>query len=679
MIRSVAFLVAGCAAAFSQTPESAVIRINVNLVQVDAVVTNSKHEHVRDLKVEDFELLQDGKPQKITNFSYVGRPPAPSSPAFVPAVPEKRGVPAPPPVARPMKPSDARRMIALVVDDLGLSFAGIVHVRDALGNFVDQEMQPGDMVAIVRTSGGMGALQQFTTDRTLLHAAIDHVKFTTGRVGVDSFALTDREIPADDSHEQQAVTGRPMFLSGTFAAIEYVLAGLRDLPGRKSLVLFSESMGVSRDTIRAVVDSANRASVVIYTIDPRGVPAFAFSAAENVAPSSKRGAMILDQRNALLFNSRQGLAALAEETGGLFFHDDNFVNDALHRAVDNTEGYYLLGYHPDPSTFDVKTGRLKFHQLRVRVKSARLQVRSRMGFLGQSEEDVSDAPRTREAQLIGALTSPFSSGSIHVRLTSMFNRMPDGEPGISALLYIDAKDLDFAEEPDGQRKATLEVAAWTFGDSGTAVDQSDRSFTVALRHDQYDATLKKGLIYSVNLPVRKPGPYQMRVAVRDASSAQLGSASQFIEIPDLKNGRLELSSILLRQDTGAASSDAGHSEGRVSEPDPAGSAAVRIFKPGDALVYGYFVFNARTDLSKKADLVVETRLSRDNQRIYRSQPMIPNLGTETDAHTFRAGGHFQLAASITPGDYVLQVIVADKLARARNDYASQWIDFEVEK
>ena len=157
-------------------PPPGVIRINVNLVQVDAVVTDSKGKVVTDLKAEDFEVLQDGKPQAITNFSFIDVKEStvrgfPARPVAQP----RGGAPAPP-LPRPVfRPQQARRTVAIVVDDLGLSFDSIVRIRQSITKWVDTQMQPGDLVAVIRTSAGMGALQQFTADKRLLHSAIEQI------------------------------------------------------------------------------------------------------------------------------------------------------------------------------------------------------------------------------------------------------------------------------------------------------------------------------------------------------------------------------------------------------------------------------------------------------------------------------------------------------------------------
>src|SRR5438270_87781 len=110
------------------------------------------------------------------------------APAFAPP-PRPADKTAPPVPPARLRPGQVRRTVALVVDDLGTSFESLAYVRQALKKFVDQQMQPGDLVAIMRTSAGMGALQQFTNDKRLLYRAIEHVRwYPQGRSGTSAFA-----------------------------------------------------------------------------------------------------------------------------------------------------------------------------------------------------------------------------------------------------------------------------------------------------------------------------------------------------------------------------------------------------------------------------------------------------------------------------------------------------------
>ncbi len=185
-----------CLSIVGQTPrvqqskkadDDEVVRITTNLVQVDAVVTDKKGSLVTDLKPEEFQIFEDGKPRQISNFSLVLLPGQSAAQPGKSALAIDRNAPGVPPV--PLRPEQGRRTIALVVDDLGLSFESTYHVREALKKYVDQQMLPGDLVAIIRTSGGIGALQQFTTDKRQLYAAIEKIRwYPNGRSGVSAIA-----------------------------------------------------------------------------------------------------------------------------------------------------------------------------------------------------------------------------------------------------------------------------------------------------------------------------------------------------------------------------------------------------------------------------------------------------------------------------------------------------------
>jgi VWFA-related protein len=677
-----------------QTPDT-VIRINVNLVQVDAVVVDAKDQAVIDLKKEDFVVLQDGKPQAITNFSFIDTKAgvvrnASAKAAPKPAPPVKGAPPPPPPMAS--RPKQIRRTVALVVDDLGLSFDSIARVRQALKKYVDQEMQPNDLVAIIRTGAGMGSLQQFTTDKRMLYAAIDHVKYNSfGRVGISSFAPLQAVTPNDIDTSNADNEREQIFSAGTMGAIQYVVEGLKELPGRKSVALFSENLKLMyngeqsqrvQDSIKHLGDAANRASVVIYSIDPRGVVYTGLTAADNTSGRTPQQiSQVNMDRSQQMFDSQEGMVILAHETGGLFMQNTNDISGALTKVMDDGNGYYLLGYHPDASTFDLKTGQPKFHSLAVRVKRPGLHVRYRSGFFGTSDRETAPVPRTRLAQIAHALSSPFGTGALHLRLTTLFSQTEKSGPYVNSLLYFDPRELEFTDEPDDWHKAVIDVVCMTFGDSGQSVDTTDKTWTVRLKGDTYRNVLKTGLVYSVHVAVKKPGAYQMRVVLRDATSEKIGSASQFIDVPDINKGRLALSGIVLRADlpqAATAPNGPDHPEGQQStEVDPEGTPAVRIFKPGTAIMYGYQILNAQADNAKQPELEVQTRLFRDGEQVYTGKPAPMAFSGQNDPKRLIGGGRMQLGGKITPGDYVLQVIVTDKLAKEKYRIATQSMDFEI--
>ena len=175
----------------SPTPPPAdgtdVVKITTTLIQIDVTVKDKKGDVVTDLRPDEVEVYENGQKQTISNFSFV------SNPRNVGAAPEAASKTEPaglPPSA--IKAENVRRTIALVVDDLTLSFESTAHVRRALKKFVDEQMQDGDVVAIIRTGAGIGALQQFTNDKRQLYAAIERVRWNATGAGGDRRVCSDR-------------------------------------------------------------------------------------------------------------------------------------------------------------------------------------------------------------------------------------------------------------------------------------------------------------------------------------------------------------------------------------------------------------------------------------------------------------------------------------------------------
>ena len=155
------FCVLATQSSAQQTPSpEGVIRINVNLVQVDAIVTDAKGKPVTNLTADDFKVFQDGKAQTITDFSFVdvrdSRVNTPPPPTVLKSQQAKnQPAPVPPPPLPPIRSDQIRRTIALMVDDLALSADGTIRVRQTLKKWVDTEMRPGDLVAVLGL-GGLG-------------------------------------------------------------------------------------------------------------------------------------------------------------------------------------------------------------------------------------------------------------------------------------------------------------------------------------------------------------------------------------------------------------------------------------------------------------------------------------------------------------------------------------------
>jgi len=658
------------------TPKAKVFRVNVNLVQVDAVVTDKNDRPVTDLTADDFIILQDGKSQKITNFSLVRMkgPDIHRPIAKKQAVKTRKDTP-PPPLSIRIKPDQVRRVIAIVVDDLGLSFPNTTKIREAVKKWINEEMRPGDLVAVIMTGRGLGSLEQFTGDKKLLYAAADRIRWNVGgRVGSDSYTSVSELTALSPQQEEERSRG---LIMGSLGAIRYVIKGLENIPGRKSLIFFSENMALhfdlteagvfgmnlsesARDSMRRLIEEANRAAVVIHTIDPRG---------------SSWGAY-MDVSSVDIAASREGLFYMAEQTGGLSIYYRNHIDGVLRDIARDGDIYYLIGYQPDAGTIEeIRTGKTKYHNIQVRVKPPGLRVRSRSGFFTIPEDQYE--PLTDRERMIQALQSPFVSDDLRVRLTTLYMQTQENIPCIYALLHFDADKLTFTRGPDGRRNTAVYVLGGIYDADGQQIDFIDKRWDLSVEDRAYENFKRNGIASLMRVPIKKAGPYQMRIVLSDIESGLLGRASHFIEVPRVDKGRLALSGILLTADKSIAGMAGDRKEGILTDREINGTAAVRIFKPGDTIVWVYQILNAKINKDNKSQIQTYVRLFREGQEVFCGQPSDQTLEVQDNSERILGIGRMRLER-LPPGIYALQVIVLDMLAKEKHRMALQSIDFEVQ-
>jgi VWFA-related protein len=398
-----------------------VIRISTDLVQIDAVITDNDGRGVVDLRPEDIEVYEDGRKQTISHFQYVAAGPGTSG----------KGVAAPAASATPGEP----RSFVFVVDNLGLPLEGIARARRLIKSFVTSGLQPRDRAAIIETSKTKGGTFLLTSDPKLLSEAADRIHaIVWGRALLGSFG--GRELDLTSRHDQLTMQ--------SIAVLKNTIDALRAHPGRKSVILVSDGFAaritVDMDrllqrftttpldslygddsmwaALRSLTDQANRASVVIYTLDSTGLQTSgtSFGTTQRLMTGSVRnptntatvgdvrdddGLLVTGYgasreslvRSAVRTAREDSLIEIAEQTGGLAVISQNDLDGGLKRIVDDLSGYYLIGYVPEQATFEARPGPPPFHSVKVEVKRPGLKVRSRKGFYGVTDELVAqEAP-----------------------------------------------------------------------------------------------------------------------------------------------------------------------------------------------------------------------------------------------------------------------------------------------
>jgi len=654
-----------------------VVKITTNLVQVDAVVTKDG-KPVTNLKPEDFEIFEDGKPQTITSFAYISNVPN-STPQ--PATADKK-TPGVVPYA-PVKPNEARRTIAFVVDDLGLSAESMAQVRKQLRKFVAEQLQPNDLVAIIRTGGVMGALQQFTNDKRILTRAADQLRWNIcSRMGLYAFSPVGRQNALPSCAYRS--------YSSTLKSLRFIVDAMGYLPGRKSMVLLSDSIpresqdeflmdqgvqegagGNNDDDLTLPADSTNylaslqkiaekaiRSSVVIYSVDTQGLQYTGPTAADAISGRDPRQITnLLSMRSQMLFQRREGAELIARQTGGFQVRNSNSYD--LNRIMEDQSGYYLLGYRPSEETFN-----RRFHHIKARVKRSGMNLRTRFGFFGVTEDEAANAKRPSTQDLTNlALASPFIAQDIEVDMTSFFLEDPAAGSLVRSFVYIDAKNLTFTPV-NGRYQGSIELHGVVFGNNGAIAQQMKRGATVSLSEPDYKQAMANGIALSFDMPVKRAGTYQARLAVRDRPSSRIGSAGQFVLVPDLRNKRPAVSGIIL---------------GLPNADKTVSNAGARRFRQNDDLYFGFNIYNAANETGQLRNLMMNVMLFRDGKNVYSGPEVTIAASNQKDLSRVFTNGKIKLTPNFEPGNYYLQVVIVENDGKPKPVPVVQWIDFEIEK
>jgi VWFA-related protein len=668
-----------------------VVRITTNLVQIDAVVTKDG-KAVRDLKAEDFEIYEDGKKQTITTFAYISNVPSSASTASIPPPkPEKSGAGVPPSV--PIQRDVSRRTVAIVVDDLGMSAESLHHVRRQVRKFIAEELSPNDLVAIIRTGGEMGALQQFTNDKRLLNRAVNMLRWNAcSRVGVSVFPnVEDMGIGACGG----------MTVLSTLKALRFILNSMGQLPGRKSMILMSDDIPIRArepgpqgtesvtlggdvrnygDWLQSLTETAIRSSVVIYSVDTQGLQVTGIRASDaitnhtilanggGVGSVPERSAMLGSlsaSRSRTLIERSEGSQRIAQRTGGFQVRNSNGFQ--LDRILEDQSGYYLLGYRPTEETFN-----RKFHNIKAKVKRSGMTVRTRYGFFGVTEEEANGGRPAIKDQITLALLSPFGTQDIEVYQNSFFANPKAGGSVIRSFVYLNPANLTFVQA-NGRRETPLEIHGVIFGDNGGVIEKVKHDIVLSLGDSEYEQAIRDGLPDAVRLrfdmTVKKPGSYQVRIAVRDRTSSRIGSAGQFVAVPNLNDKRVALSGIVLR------SADEAVVSALLMANPPA-----RRFPVNSELRFAFLLYNAPINpATQLPNVTTEIKLFRDGKSIGPAVEIPIDVKNQADLSRLFVKGAVRLDPTLEPGNYYLQVVVTDKPAKDKLPPITQWIDFEVVK
>ncbi|MFT3744009.1 MAG: VWA domain-containing protein [Pyrinomonadaceae bacterium] len=487
-----------------------------------------------------------------------------------------------------------------------------------------------------------------------------------------------------DIDKETAQYRNSLFATGTIGALSYVMRGMLTLPGRKWIMMMSDgfrlfsydpsgSIGPTTTyyAVKKLIEDANRSSVVIYTIDARGLQTLGFTAADSPNTISETGSnALLAERRDDFKSTQEGLIHIAKETGGFAVINNNDIPGGLKKMMDD-QSYYMLGYVLDSDDDPEKE---RANKLTVKVKREGAVVRYRSAFYGIRDGQAGVPLRVnRYDQIYEAIASPFSAKGIETRLNTLFAYNDKDKSFIRSFIHVNAKELDFKQGPDGKYNAVIRIMAISFGDNGIPADRQDITATLQIPADKYQGILDTGYVYGFSFPVKKPGAYQMRVAIRDEVNGKVGSANQFIEVPDLKKAQLTLSGVVLENIS--SQSQTSQSPQDTSRRDLAmGDTSLRKFKRGTALGYGIEVYSTQLAKEKRSDIKMYIRIFRNGKLLLKGEPKQLEV---TDPKRAPFSGGISIGDQMEPGDYILQIVAEEANSKGKPRIATQSVQFEV--
>ena len=647
----------------------AVFHAQTELVLVNVTVRDKKGNFVRNLKLEDFTVLEDGKPQKIVSFdlertdTVVSQDVAQATP-----LPEKNLNVAAEPLASAVNEFKDRRLIVLLFDLSAMEPEEIERAVTSAVHYVDSQMAPADLVAIVSLGNSLMVNQDFTTDHELLKTELLAFNAGTGQGfeqgstgGTEGTADTGQSFTADDTEYNIFNTDRRL------EAIRSVAERLSHVQQKKSLIYFSSGMdrtGIENQSeLRAATNAAVRANLAIYTMDMRGLQAIVPGGeAQN---ASLRGVSAYSGKSMLNalesnFTTQETLVTLASDTGGRAFLDSNDFSKVFKSVQDDSSIYYMLGYH---SSNPAQDGR--YRHIAVKVNVADVKIDYRHGYYAPADYQHS-TKEDKERQLEEQLASELPATDLPLYLGAAYFRLGGNKFSVSVSLVVPGSEIPFTRTSD-RDKATLDVI-------GNVTDKDHHPVssirdTVKLAVDTADNVRKKNVQYNTTLPLTS-GRYHLKFVVRENQTGRMGSFETDVDIPDFHSEPLKMSSIVLASQLRPAKKSSGPNplvrNGQEIIPN-----ITHVFSSAQHLLLYYEIYDpGRLNVAQSADsgqtkdrihLLTNVAFFRGKAKVFESS--LIEL-TEMNARD-RKAGVFQLDLPLTPlkpGFYTCQLNVIDDAA-----------------
>jgi VWFA-related protein len=527
------------------------IKTNTRLITVDVVATDSHGNAARGLKADHFQITEEhAGQQKIVKFQFIdaSAPPAQGAPSVLMA-----SAPGTPYLYSNLLPERMRvPPTVMLMDALNTNIQNQSVVHQHMLALL-KTLPPSTPIAVFVLGRTLHVVQSFTTDPSLLRAAVDHTLRTpdieqspqddpnsASNVALDQ--NNDTETPAtlalEDFEKTEFEAEMALRVDETTDAMVSIAKFLGGYPGRKNLLWFSESFpdwiapsadfgsdsfaGIATyaDKIRKASDALTDARIAVYPVDARGLEVNQLYSAgqdphinRNNPGASLGGALSRD--NSARFDAQATMQQFADETGGKTCVNTNDLSGCVQGALDDSSTYYELGYYPENVKWD---GR--FHKLTVKSTQHGIKLRYRSGYF--ATEPDAEAKQAPVKLLQQACMDPLPSTSISMNVESLTPKQsPTDAGGARYLLTISPNSLSFG--PGGvNRQLSLQMAICEYDPKGASFQFFPRDLSGPVSDAAYRGLQAAG-IRSIFDYEAKPDDRRLRFAVLDVPSGATGS------------------------------------------------------------------------------------------------------------------------------------------------------------
>ncbi|MEK6281625.1 MAG: VWA domain-containing protein [Acidobacteriota bacterium] len=685
-----------------------VLRTFTELVQTDVMVFGKDGQFVNGLKRENFELKIDGKAKPIEFFETVTAGSVNEESQLAAARGSSSSAHT---GSGGAKPLDRGRSVFFYVDEVHLDLASLGSSKKIITRFIEKELGQNDEAAIASTSGQIGFLQQLTDNKVVLRTALERLKYRPYTVAsTESPRMSEYHARLIDRYDREitdyfveetirrnpGMTREPAEMlvrtrarvllqqatvaaTNTLTGLEGLVRGLKTQPGRKLLFFISGGFFLdnrnsdSLDRLRRITSAAARSGVVIYSMDARGLVSSSVYDASQESQVDVAGRL---QRAASgeLFESQDGMNALAKDTGGKAVFNTNSLEPGLRSALKETSTYYLLAWKPEREVAPSKFRRIEVRivgrpELTIQVRRGYFDIEPEQPVAKTKKKDERPATeKTPESQLRKVIAEPYPNREVPVSVSLNYLDDPTKGAMLTAAMEVPGQFLSFVNV-EGKETAVVNIAGSFYNDRGQVGAFFNNQVKIEGPSDAA-ATDRKDLVYNHSVYL-KPGLYQVRVGARDEKSGRAGSAHSWIEIPDLAKGELALSSLLVGLREVSPVSNASLS---VSALEPVNLSVSHQFSPNGYLRFLVFVYHATpSPTDSKPDLAVQVQVVRDEQPVMTAA--LKKISTEgiVDLKRIPYAAEVTLAG-LPSGSYQLHVSVVDRVSKRS---ASQQTRFNI--